>query len=154
MWKDRNPADGLQRAGFLLIEVLVAVMVVSLMLVVILRSFTNIWANVSAVRDDAEVVIVARAVLEAATSPRSRIAAGVQTGNSGAYSWKVTTIPNPVPRATPPSAQVLTVAPAKAPPGSSPEWQWELYRLTVEVTSQRNRSVTLDTFQLGAPPRQ
>src|SRR5215475_9946515 len=88
----------LRQTGFLLVEALVAVAVTGLLMVVLLRSYSSLWAEAPRAREDAEAMLVARSVLEART-PRLGLITGMQEGRSGRYSWtlaitKLTVVPN------------------------------------------------------------
>ena len=89
--------------GFVLLEVLVAVGVAAIIMTALLRSFTSTWAGINAVREDAESMLLARALLADGSS--TKIAAGSQNGTVGRYAWNMTAVVVPVAPPPPPQQQ-------------------------------------------------
>lgn len=81
-------AEQRNQAGFLLLEVLVAVAVTAILLVALIRAFNTIWHESSLVREEADGMIVANYVLDA-TTVRASLAPGVREGLSGRYKWTI-----------------------------------------------------------------
>ncbi len=72
----------------MLLEALVATAVAATLLIVLMRGFSSLWHGIGGVREEAEAMMVARAVLDA-TAPRLNLAAGAQDGVTGRYAWSV-----------------------------------------------------------------
>jgi prepilin-type N-terminal cleavage/methylation domain-containing protein len=133
-------ADNSRNRGFVLIEVLVAVAVAAIIMAVLIRSFATTWSGIGAVREEAEAMLLARAMLE--HEPLSRkLTPGVKTGTIGVYAWTVTT------------AKASVAAPLKDPNDEQPVTPWALYRVVVVMSAPSGRSTTLETFQLAQTPR-
>ena len=95
MWCRRRPTAKPANAGFVLVEVLVAVGVAAALMAVLIRSFSQTWSGINYVRDEAEATLLARSILAEATQ-RNHIAAGTQEGVVGRYAWKLTTVVLPI----------------------------------------------------------
>jgi TolA-binding protein len=95
MWCRRKPTAKRANAGFVLVEVLVAVGVAAALMAVLIRSFSQTWSGINYVRDEAEATLLARSILADATQ-RNRIAPGAQEGVIGRYAWKLTTVVLPI----------------------------------------------------------
>jgi prepilin-type N-terminal cleavage/methylation domain-containing protein len=78
------------RAGFVLIEVLVAVGIASVLMAVLMRAFVNTWSGINVVRDEAEGTLLARSMIEEILL-RGQIQAGTQEGTLGRYAWTIAT---------------------------------------------------------------
>lgn len=136
----QTAADKRSTGGFVLIEVLVAVAVAAIIMAVLIRGFATTWSGIGAVREEAEAMLLARAMLD--HEPLSRkLTPGVKTGSIGRYTWSVTTAKAPV------------VAPVKNPGEEQPVSPWSLYRVVVVMSAPSGRSTTLETFQLAQTPR-
>jgi type II secretory pathway pseudopilin PulG len=139
----------------MLIESMVAGAVAVILLVALLRAFSSIWDLNARVREDAESMLVARAVLEAATT-RQGLSAKSQEGVVGSYGWGVNISDAPV---------VLAPEPPKLPSlvkkavdedenpddGDSADKQpkFQLYKVQVVVRAPSGRRTFLDTVKLG-----
>src|SRR5690349_4454631 len=95
MWSRRKQTANPANAGFVLVEVLVAVGVAAALMAVLIRSFSQTWSGINYVRDEAEATLLARSMLSEATQ-RNRIAPGTQEGVVGRYAWKLTTVVLPI----------------------------------------------------------
>ncbi|HVZ52880.1 MAG TPA: type II secretion system protein [Pseudolabrys sp.] len=156
----RNAADRIARnaRGFVLLEVLVAVGVAAIIMTALLRSFTSTWAGINAVREEAESMLLARALL-ADGSSTAKIAAGTQNGTVGRYAWSLTAVAVPI--APPPPPQKQAQQPPQQQPGDpQPPQQangedqqqpnpFGLYRITLVVTTPSGRSSSLETYRIG-----
>src|SRR3954469_20692339 len=71
-------------AGFVLIEVLVAVGVAAVLMAVLIRSFSQTWSGVNIVREEAEGTLLARSMMAAALQ-RDKLVPGSQEGTAGRY---------------------------------------------------------------------
>ena len=142
----RIAADSRRSSGFALLEVLVAVAVSAVLMTALMRSFTTTWLGVNAVREEAESMLVARAMLTAA-APRINTAEGEQTGTLGRYAWRIA-VTKPLAEAA-----LLSSPNAAAPPGDNetPELAWTLYRVVITIKAPSGRSTSLETFRLSKP---
>jgi len=95
MWSRRKQTANPANAGFVLVEVLVAVGVAAALMAVLIRSFSQTWSGINYVRDEAEATLLARSMLTEAIQ-RDRIAPGTQEGVVGRYAWKLTTVVLPI----------------------------------------------------------
>lgn len=151
------------RAGFTLLEVLVAGAVAVVLLVALLRAFGGIWSLNTRVREEAEAMVLARAVLEAAGT-RGGLSVRSQQGRAGNYEWGVNIEEAPV-SAPPPLPEVVAARlrlqgtadddddddddeekPADA-------GQWQLYRIRVAVVAPSGRRTFLESVKLGPVAR-
>jgi prepilin-type N-terminal cleavage/methylation domain-containing protein len=151
------------RAGFTLIEVLVASAVAVVMLVALLRAFSGIWDLGTRVREEAEGMIVARAVLEAAGT-REALSVRAQEGRAGAYRWAVAIEQLPI-AAPPPLPEVVAARRRLTATASADEDEdgdeeggddaanWQLYRIRVAVVAPSGRRTLLESLKLGPAPR-
>ena len=136
-----------RRAGFVLLETLVALAVAALLLTMLSRSFLSTWHGTMHAREDLEAMMIARTVLEDAM-PRDKLAAGVRTGTAAGYVWQADTLPA--------STRAAAVAPPSLPSGLQVEptptsdQRWTLYKIVVTVRSPTGRRVVLDAFRLGS----
>ena len=94
MWYRRKRMARPANAGFVLVEVLVAVGVAAALMAVLIRSFSQTWSGINYVRDEAEATLLARSILADAT--QRRITLGAQEGVVGRYAWKLTTVVLPI----------------------------------------------------------
>jgi type II secretory pathway pseudopilin PulG len=95
MWYPRKQTDSPATAGFVLVEVLVAVGVAAALMAVLIRSFSQTWSGVNYVREEAEATLLGRSMLTEAIQ-RNRITPGTQEGVVGRYAWKLTTVVLPI----------------------------------------------------------
>lgn len=142
--------------GFVLLEVLVAVGVAAIIMTALLRSFTSTWAGINAVREDAESMLLARALLADGSS--TKIAAGSQNGTVGRYAWNMTAVVVPV---APPPPSPSQQQQQQQQPGQPQQPQqangddqqqpnpFGLYRITLVITAPSGRSSSLETYRIG-----
>ena len=123
--------------GFVLIEVLVAVAVAAVLLVALSRAFVSTWMGISTVREEAETMLIARALIGTAT-PRENTTELSQQGDIGRYKWALEVKKAPVP------------APAAGAESETP-FRWTLYRAGVVVTAPSGRRTSLETSRLSRP---
>ena len=123
--------------GFVLIEVLVAVAVAAVLLVALLRAFVSTWFGISTVREDAEAMLVARALISSVT-PRDNATELSQTGTVGRYNWALEVKKTPI-------------AGSDAGADSENPFRWTLYRAGVIVTAPGGRRTSLETSRLSRP---
>lgn len=153
------------RAGFTLLEVLVASSVAVVLLVALLRAFGGIWDLNTRVREEAEAMIIARAVLEAAGT-RGGLSVRAQEGRAGTYRWGVTIeeapigVPPPLPEVA--AARLRLAATTAADDDDDDDedssgnagaakdaQQWQLYRIRIAVVAPSGRRTLLDSVKLG-----
>jgi type II secretory pathway pseudopilin PulG len=151
------------RAGFTLLEVLVAGTVAVILLVALLRAFGGIWSLNTRVREEAEGMVLARAVLEAAAT-RGALSVRSQEGRAGNYQWGVNIEEAPV-SAPPPLPEVVAARlRAKGTSDDDDEdeddedkpadaGQWQLYRIRVAVVAPSGRRTFLESVKLGPVAR-
>lgn len=135
-----------RRAGFMLLEVLVAAVVAALLITLLTRLAGDNWHRVEEIRGTSGAMAVARSVLEEA-SDRKKLEAGLRRGMAGAYAWVVVI------------DRLGDVAAAKAisdadqeggpPSGEQEPPAWTLYRLAVAVTAPDGRRTLLEAHRLG-----
>lgn len=123
-------------AGFVLLEVLVAVGVAAVLMAVLIRSFSTTWSGISFVREEAEGTMLARGLLADAVQ-RGRLTPGSQEGVIGRYAWKLTTVLQPVAGAQPQQ---------KDEEGSNAS---ALYHVVLVLVGPSGRSNRLDAFEIG-----
>ena len=142
----RNRQAGRAASGFVLLETLVALALAALLLTILSRSLLGSWSGTAHAREDLQAMMLARSVLDGAW-PRTALAPGVRTGDSGGYVWRAETALA--------STRASEVAPGLAKDrqvDSAPAVgrQWPLYRIIVTVTAPSGRRVLLEAFRLGA----
>lgn len=135
------------RAGFMLLEVLVAAVVAALLITLLTRLAGDNWHRVEEIRGTSGAMAVARSVLEEA-SDRKKLEAGERRGMAGAYAWVVAI------------ERLGDVAAAKnvsdadeeggPPSGEQEPPAWTLYRLAVAVTAPDGRRTLLEAHRLGS----
>lgn len=81
----------------MLVEVVAAGAVAAILLVALLRVFGSVWDLNGRVREEANAIVVAQAVLEQ-VAQRQTLAASAQAGRSGDYGWSVQVTAIAVPR--------------------------------------------------------
>lgn len=149
----RTAANGRPRAtrGFVLLEVLVAVGVAAIVMAALLRSFTSTWAGINTVREEAESMLLARALLSDGAST-AKIVAGTQNGSIGRYAWTLTAVPVPIP-APPqqlPQSSNQSQQPQEGDSQDQPQPKpFGLYRVDLVITTPSGRSRSLETFRIG-----
>jgi hypothetical protein len=158
----RKATASRSNAGFVLIEVLVAVGVAAALMAVLIRSFSQTWSGVNIVREEAEGTLLARSMLAAALQ-RDKLAPGSQEGTAGRYAWKMTTAVVAVPTvASQPKQQQQQqpqqqqgVAQLGQPPQQNADNQIPkvLYHLVLVLVGPSGRSNRLDSYEIGQPPQ-
>jgi prepilin-type N-terminal cleavage/methylation domain-containing protein len=123
--------------GFVLIEVLVAVAVAAVLLVALSRAFVSTWMGISTVREEAETMLIARALIGSVT-PRDNATELSQQGSIGRYNWALEVKKAPM------------AAPAAGAESETP-FRWTLYRAGVVVTAPSGRRTSLETSRLSRP---
>lgn len=169
MWSGRKKHS--RRAGFTLIEVLVAVVVAIVLGGALARFFGGVRVEAQRSEDRLGAWTVARAVLADVPSGEG-LAPGSASGTAGAYSWRrvvtsagdfgiaglAAAAPDGISLDGPLSASTAsgtTDDGASAASGSDetaadePTVQWLPYRVLVEVTGARGGSARLETVRLG-----
>ena len=135
------------RAGFMLLEVLVAAVVAALLITLLTRLAGDNWHRVEEIRGTSGAMAVARSVLEEA-SDRKKLEAGERRGMAGAYAWVV------VIDRLGDVAAAKTVSDADQeggpPSGEQEPPAWTLYRLAVAVTAPDGRRTLLEAHRLGS----
>jgi type II secretory pathway pseudopilin PulG len=150
-------------AGFVLIEVLVAVGVAAALMAVLIRSFSQTWSGVNIVREEAEGTLLARSMMAAALQ-RDKLVPGSQEGTAGRYVWKMTTAVLPVPTAAsqPKQQQQQQQQPQQqgaSQPGQQPQQNADnpvpkvLYHLALVLVGPGGRSNRLDSYEIGQSPQ-
>ena len=134
-----------RRAGFMLLEVLVAAVVAVVLITLLTRLAGDNRHRVEQIRGMSGAMAVARSVLEEA-SARDRIAAGEHRGMAGAYRWAVVTVPLADRAAL--SANVGEREGGAADGGTAGP-DWILYRIDVAVEAPDGRVTTLGAHRLG-----
>lgn len=180
MWSRRKPGKQAGSDGFVLIEVLVTAAVAAVLLAALMRAFSTVWGNIGAVREEAEAMLVARAVIEAST-PRHNLVPLTQQGTSGRYAWTISIASTGIQMSdAPPQGQNQGAAPVAASnltsqstqnrttntndedgttPGTNESGQdqadrqppWALFRIAVAVRAPNGRRTTVETFRLSRP---
>lgn len=155
------------RAGFTLIEVLVAGTVAAILLVALLRAFGGIWSLNTRVREEAEGMIIARAVLEAATA-RDTLSTRAQEGRAGTYQWGVSIeealvgAPPPIPEVVAARLRLAGTANdeddeeddnSDGEKSAADQTKWQLYRIRVAVVAPSGRRTLLESVKLGPAAR-
>jgi len=150
----RGPSPGSRRAGFTLIEVLVAVTVAIILGGALVRFFGDVRARSTRAEDTLAAWTVARAVLEQATA-KPALSATSAVGASGSYSWRLEVFP---------MAQIAAAPPAAAADGadapetggqrdglfsSAPTVTWTAFRVRVVVEGRRGGAARLETVRLA-----
>ena len=164
MWYRRKPTAKPANAGFVLVEVLVAVGVAAALMAVLIRSFSQTWSGINYVRDEAEATLLARSMLAEATQ-RNRIAPGTQEGVIGRYAWRLTTVVLPIQvqqqqqqqqtqaqqqLQRPPSQQQAGQQSAAQQGQEQPQQPPQaLYHLIVVLKGPSGRANRLDTYKIG-----
>jgi len=142
----RNATASRAEAGFVLIEVLVAVGVAAALMAVLIRSFSQTWSGIAIVREEAEATMLGRSMI-ADASERGKLVAGTQEGVAGRYAWKMTTLLQPAPATAAlqqQQQQQQDNGDAKNPPAA-------LYHVILVLVGPSGRSNRLDTLEIGQP---
>ena len=130
-------------AGFSLLEVLVAFIIVALVVTALFRLFGGALGNASAADDWTRAVLVAQSRLELAASAQPLLpATDAGTAADGRIGWRTTVMPYVPPDANPDLERMSASLPTR------------LYQVTVDVTfpgiAGRDRSLSLSTVRIGA----
>jgi hypothetical protein len=168
MWSRRKRGKRSRTDGFVLVEVLVTAAVAAVLLAALMRAFSSVWGGIGAVREEAEAMLVARAVIDAST-PRVNMAPLAQEGMSGRYAWSVSVINTGIQSATTEQTQRQPASLVSAPgqpttrqtdseepreggqQEESREVPWTLFRIAVAVRAPSGRRTTVETFRLSRP---
>jgi hypothetical protein len=169
MWFRRNETAKGARAGFVLLEVLVAVGVAAALMAVLIRSFSQTWSRIGMVREEAEGAMIGRSMLADAAMP-GRLSPGTQEGVVGRYAWKITTVmqqlqPPPQKKKQQPQQQQQQQDPQGSQSGNQVDPDQDqgadnkparppdaLYHVVIVLKGPSGRSNRLDTFALAPPP--
>ncbi|WP_309391165.1 prepilin-type N-terminal cleavage/methylation domain-containing protein [Chelatococcus sambhunathii] len=152
------------RAGFTLIETLVALVVFSVVAVVAERGIVSVRLGLERTRDTLAAEQVARSLVETDLDRLVR-APGEQSGETNGVGWTILAEPIdlPLPPAPPPTrtptaqqtdAQALAGAAQGAANGQSPaqqqqpDIQWRLLKVTVSVQNGRARPLRVQTLRV------
>lgn len=128
------------KRGFALIEVLVAVAVAGLIMAALMRAFTAVWGGATAVRENAEAMMLAQTVLAGVT--RNALTEGERDGNAGRYRWVMTTTQPTGVKPPRPTAEE-----------GQPQPIGKLYRIVVVVAAPSGRRTSLETYRIAAAAR-
>jgi prepilin-type N-terminal cleavage/methylation domain-containing protein len=127
------------KAGFALIEVLVAVGIAAVLMAVLIRAFVNTWTGVAVVREEAEGTLLARSLLDEALL-RGQLSPGSQDGTLGRYAWTMAT-----------SAQTVTAPAGGNNDDNTTPSTSTLFHVVVTLRGPSGRSTRLDAFKIGQP---
>ena len=138
--------DGDRRAGFMLLEVLVAAVVAVVLLSMLTRLAGDNWHRVEEVRGTSGAMAVARSVLEESSS-RDDLQASERSGMAGVYRWvvRIERLSDVMPAA--PISGADQEGDAAASEARRPVWA--LHRLDVVVIAPGGRRSSLESFRLG-----
>ena len=169
MWSRRKPGERGRSEGFILVEVLVTAAVAAVLLAALMRAFSSVWGGIGAVREEADAMLVARAVIEAST-PRSNLVPITQEGMSGRYAWSISIVntglqsvtgqqaqPQPTLLSTPGQQDARQTdseqprSPNGQEEGQTQEVPWTLFRIAVAVRAPSGRRTNIETFRLSRP---
>jgi prepilin-type N-terminal cleavage/methylation domain-containing protein len=136
------------RAGFVLIEVLVAVGIAAVLMAALMRAFVNTWSGINVVREEAEGTLLARSMLDE-TLLRGQFQPGTQEGTLGRYAWTIVTTMQTVTTVAPAQPQSKNNddnndTTANARPGTA-----TIYHVAVVLRGPGGRSNRLDAFKIG-----
>jgi type II secretory pathway pseudopilin PulG len=142
----RNATASRSTAGFVLVEVLVAVGIAGVLMAVLIRSFSATWSGIGFVREEAEGTLLARSMLSDALQ-RTKLTPGAQEGTIGRYAWKLTTIQTPI--AVSPSQKPQGGGQDGNPPKQQPKSSF--YHVVLVLVGPSGRSNRLDAYEIGQP---
>lgn len=159
---------GAPRAGFTLIEALVALVVLSVVMVAAQKGFVTARLGLERAQSTLAAEAVARSIVETELD-RLAAAPGVQSGETDGLAWTVTTEPIvlPIPPAPPPPTEIRTAGAAEAAPAGAAASRsdpgeaqkqaeeaarWQPMRVTVAVANGRARPLTIETLHLARAP--
>lgn len=145
----RRPSS---RAGFTLIEVLVAVTVAVILGGALVRFFGGVRMQAARAEDTLSAWTVARAVIEQATASPSLTGAAT-VGAVGAYGWRLEVIPIGLVTA-PTAGDAAEDAPEEGQSrgglfSATEAVTWTAYRVAVVVEGPRGGSARLETVQIA-----
>src|SRR5512132_1263293 len=131
-----------QAAGFSLLEVLVAFVILALVATALFRLFSGALVNAGAADDYSRAALVAQSVLDEASSPPLREGAKDGTADDGRIKWVAQITPYVAPNVPPELEAASQGLPIR------------LWRIVVDVTfngaNGAARTITLATMRLGA----
>jgi len=127
------------RAGFTLVEVLIALIVALALGAGLVRFFAGVRGDAQRLRDGLDAWTVARAVLDGIPSGAA-VAPGTVVGATGAFTWRLEAMPLPLPVAVDSVFQIETEEPDEPPQRPM--------RLRVVVDGPRGGNARLETVRL------
>jgi prepilin-type N-terminal cleavage/methylation domain-containing protein len=142
MWSVPSGRERPGRAGFTLVEVMVALIVAVVLGAALVRFFAGVRSDAQRLRENLDAWVVARAVLDAVPSG-SAVSPGTTVGATGAYSWRLEAMPMP--------QLVMPVAAVDAEADAPDEPPPVAMRLRVVVTGPRTGDARLETIRLAQP---
>ncbi len=140
----RGPAAR-RRAGFVMIEVLVAAAVAAILIVQLVRLARDRTFGVAEVVETGRATAIARSLMTEA-SRRDALVAGERTGELAGHRWRVTVTPTDCVVGGRGGASGFS---GRLPPEECPARGWILARIVVEVGVTGERRTSLETWRLG-----
>jgi prepilin-type N-terminal cleavage/methylation domain-containing protein len=141
MWSAPRRRERSGRAGFTLIEVMVALIVAVVLGAGLVRFFAGVRHDAFRLREDLDAWVVARAVLDSVPSGAA-VSPGTTVGATGAFSWRLEAVP--MGQLSMPVAPVEGEGEGEAPDAPQPL----AMRLSVDVTGPRSGTARLETIRL------
>jgi prepilin-type N-terminal cleavage/methylation domain-containing protein len=142
MWSVPSGRERPGRAGFTLVEVMIALIVAVVLGAALVRFFAGVRSDAQRLRENLDAWVVARAVLDAVPSGGA-VSPGTTVGATGAYSWRLEAIPMP--------QLAMPVTPVDAEADAPDEPPPVAMRLRVVVTGPRTGDARLETIRLAQP---
>lgn len=154
------------RAGFTLIEILVALVVLAVVMVAAQNGVVAARLGLDRAQSTVAAEAVARSILETELD-RLAFAPGVQSGVTDGLDWTVTAEPVvlPLPPAPPPKTEIRTAAREASPAAEAggaaegdgdgdkgPASKWRTLRVRIAVANGRGRPLTVETIHLAREP--
>lgn len=136
----RRRGKGRRSAGFVLLEVLVAVAIAGVLMAVLLRAFSNTWSGIAVVREEAEGTLMARSILDEVLM-RNTLSPGSQEGTLGRYAWTIATT-------------LQTVSTVVAANEENKPTTASIFHVVVTMRGPSGRSNRLDAYKIGTPAAQ
>ncbi|MFC3692458.1 prepilin-type N-terminal cleavage/methylation domain-containing protein [Chenggangzhangella methanolivorans] len=144
------------RAGFTLIETLVALVVLAVVMVVTVRGFVTARLGLDRAQSTLAAEAVARSLVETELD-RLAAAPGVRTGETDGLAWTVSTEPIVLPLQAAPPPKAGAAAGGEGAGGDDPQAarkqaeeaaRWKPMRVVVSVANGRGRPLTIETLHL------